>query len=149
MDTFFYTNAADYTNFANRVAEDTQHLKSWAITVPARVNYVADAVANAAMAPFNLLKALYGTVIAIVTWGHDTTVLNMALKDFKENVDHFLISSIGVFFTKAGVDLRKNKNFGAELLGVLMISIVGLSAIKGGWKGFDKTMMSPCSLFCY
>ncbi len=115
MDTFFYTNAAAAANEAIKAAENKQYLSSWAKTVPARINYLADTVANAAIAPFSLLKACFGALKAIYTWGHEVKDINDALKEFHGNINHSLSSFAGIFFTQAGINLRKTPNIEALL----------------------------------
>ena len=110
MKTSFYTNAKEWVNESQRDVKSKNYFSSWMKTLPARLNFLADAIVNISFAPFNLLKAGFGSIKTTYTWGEDTEDLTDGLKGFHGNVNHIISDGAGLVVTKAGCNLRNTEN---------------------------------------
>lgn len=121
MNTLFYHNARNWINQSQVDLNNKKYLSSWAKTIPARLNYLADAVANYVLAIFNFLKVCFEGIRLIYTWGKESRNFEMVLKDMNKNVNHVISDLAGIFFINSGKYLRDKENF---LMFFAIVSVV-------------------------
>ncbi len=69
MSINFYVSAKKWTAESTIDKKSKNYFKSWAKTIRARVNFLADAIVNLVLIPFNFFLVFFGLPKAIYTWG--------------------------------------------------------------------------------
>jgi len=101
-----------------------QYLLAWGKTVPARCNYLADAVLNATAVPMYAATASYGIGETVVTWGRQKACLRESLKGIDNSLSRFFFGSVGAILSPAAarafeVDSAAEVAATAALVGIL------------------------------
>ncbi len=106
----FYSRAKEWVEESKADAKSGRYLSSWVKTLPARANFVADAIVNLVCSPFNLLRASFGSIKAVYTWGYEAKDLKEGSSACYKNINHALSDMVGVVMTQAGCSLREKDN---------------------------------------
>lgn len=127
-----YELAKKYTLISYAQQRDKKYLNAWKTSMPAKVCYLIDLIFHVCMIPITLLKAFFGTIKAIYSWGDDTTFLQKNLEILHFHVNTAMADTIGIFITKAGIKLRDNNNVRDFItISVLVASVcLGYYALK-------------------
>jgi hypothetical protein len=78
-----------------------QYLLAWRKTLPARFNYLADAVLNATAVPLYAVSAGYGVGETFLTWGRKTSCLRESLKGIDNSLSRVFFGSVGAVVSPA------------------------------------------------
>ncbi|NGX62928.1 MAG: hypothetical protein KR126chlam6_00330 [Candidatus Anoxychlamydiales bacterium] len=143
-ETRFFDNAIKYINLSKIAQEKGKYLESWKLSVPAKLNFLVDAIINACMIPITLVKSFCGLVKAGYTWGNETLYFRKSIKVLHEHANRTIASGFGVMFTNRGVLLRTNNNVLDFVSGAFIISFIALSFILIKRSGLF-TKCDPCN----
>ena len=111
MNTIFYNNAKFWTDQSQRDLDNNKYLSSWVKTMPARLNYLADAVANFVMLNFNILRCGYEMIRMVYTWGKESLNFKNIGKELDSNLNHIVSDLAGIVLVRLGKDLRDRETF--------------------------------------
>ncbi len=120
MRTTFYYKAIDWTEQSQVDWDNKKYLSSWANTIPAKLNYLADAVANVALGCFNLFPFSYKFMMFITgkgkAMGPGVPYLYFleTANAIRCNINHIVCDMFGIAFIKVGKDLHNNSRHGFE-----------------------------------
>ncbi len=122
----FYNNAKRYTLLSFKAQNNKKYHEAWKLSIPAKLNYLADLIFHICMIPITCLKAFFGSIQAIYSWGDETSFLQKNLQVLHFHVNTALADMIGIFITKAGINLRQNNNVRDFIATTVLISTVML-----------------------
>ncbi|NGX48785.1 MAG: hypothetical protein K940chlam5_00377 [Candidatus Anoxychlamydiales bacterium] len=111
MNTIFYNNAKFWTDQSQIDLDNNKYLSSWVKTMPARLNYLADAVANFVMLNFNILRCGYEMIRMVYTWGKESLNFVNIGKELDSNLNHIVSDLAGIVLVRLGKDLRDRETF--------------------------------------
>jgi hypothetical protein len=136
MSSIFKNKALMHTENAINDANEKKYLKSWIDTIPARIYYLADVIANIAIIPFSILKTGFYSIEALYTWGNEIENLNDAIKSLYKHTNDLVTSTIGIFFTSKAKELYKKNNLFfllriASVIASICLAILAISKVSG------------------
>ncbi len=143
--TRFYQGAKKYTLLSYKVQTNKKYLESWKISVPAKLNYLADMVFHVCMIPITLVKGFFGSIQALYSWGDETTLLQKNLQVLHFHVNTAIADGIGMFVIKKGISLRENNNVRDFILVALLVSSVLLAVFAMKKADNFKIIYDPTS----
>jgi hypothetical protein len=120
-----------------------QYLLSWGKTVPARLNYLADAALNAAAVPLEAASAGYGLGETFLTWGRKTACLKESMKEMDNSLSRVFFGSIGAVLSPAAARAFEVESASEVAATAALIGIVG------GGVYFAVTKIKPPNIVVY
>lgn len=108
--TIFYENAIKYTDCSYNSQENKKYFESWKLSLPARLNYLADLIFHVCMLPITTLKVFFGSIQSLYSWAKDTKFLKKNINILHFHANSALADAFGIVIIKAGIVLRENNN---------------------------------------
>lgn len=121
-DNFFHNMANDIERESIALGNNKEYLKSWGLSFCARLPYLADVIVNLVTMPFYLLGCIFGTVLTIVTWGSETSLLTSCGNKLTEKFNHLCLSTFGALISPWVAHQFKDTN--VALVGLLVMATV-------------------------
>lgn len=106
-----------------------KYLEAWGKSVPARLNYLADAAINAAAVPYYAGCAGYGAVETTFTWGRETKCLKQSLRNVDNSLSRVLFGAIGGVVSPAGAKALEVDSFAEAVVCAAVVASVASVAI--------------------
>ena len=109
-----------------------QHVKSWALTVPARAAFACAAVISAVETPFAMLGVLFQSLQFVFTWGRSSIDLENSLQNLDLTINQSLNATIGALISpQLGSFLHTNRaKIFESMLITMSVAAVAFAAIK-------------------
>ncbi len=111
MNTVFYNNAKSWVDQSQKDLDNNKYLSSWAKAVPARLNYLADAITNFVMVFFNSFRLGYEMIRMVYTWGKESRNFKHIGTELENNLNHIVSDVAGIVLINFGKSLRNRETF--------------------------------------
>lgn len=109
--------------------EAGQHVRSWALTGPARVFFGLDAVTQVASAAMAAVWATCGVPGAVFTWGKNTSLLRGSLTDLDQSAGRVMCGATGAVVSPSlACEIEKaSGGSGATMLGAVFAVLLAIT----------------------
>jgi len=144
MTTIFLINAHKWCDRSMENALREKFFQSWVNTIPARLNFLADAITNLCSTIFSTIKVIFYSWQSFYTWGLKTQNLKKEINNLYENFNNLLSSSIGIISTSYGKNFRSKNNLNSLFylslsIGLVFATIFGIKNIQGFEISYDSS----------
>jgi hypothetical protein len=129
MSSLFLESALNLTEQSLDDIHSHHYLRSWMLTVPARVTYAMNAVSCAVAIPFSMIGLFFRSLEYVFTWGNSHNKFENSLFNLNLAINRLFSSCVGALIsTHWGYNLHGKKS-DQPFEWSLLLGMVGIGAL--------------------